>query len=105
MERWAFLDEMGAEETEVAMLGIDGRLVADRAVLEVEYQPCGDALAIRDLDEITIGESFSRRRAQHKKTMDQALRVANGDWIRQHWRRLEQGSAGYKNRERAPTTF
>jgi hypothetical protein len=104
-ERWAFLDEMAAEETEVAMLGIDGRFFVERAVLEVEHQPCGDPLAMRDLDEITIGESFSRRRAQHKKTMDQALRVANGDRIREHWHRLEQGSAGYKNRERAPTTF
>jgi hypothetical protein len=96
---------MGAGETEVAMLGIDGRLVADRAVLEVEYQPCGDALAMRDLDEITIGESFSRRRAQHKKTMDSNPPCSERRLDRQHWRRLEQGSAGYKSRERAPTTF
>src|SRR5258706_12578063 len=98
-EHWAFLDEMPAEETEVAMLGIDGRFFVERAVLEVEHQPCGDSLAMRDLGEITVGESFSRRRAQPKKTMNRALSVTNGDRIRHHWHRPQQASQGYQNRE------
>src|SRR5260221_2933814 len=97
-EHWAFLDEMPAEETEVAMLGIDGRFFVERAVLEVEHQPCGDSFAMRDLGEITGGESFSRRRAQHEKTMNQTLSVTNGDRIRQHWHRPEQGRPGAHNR-------
>src|SRR5258708_37172821 len=101
-EHWAFLDEMPAEETEVAMLGIDGRFFVERAVLEVEHQPCGDSFAVADLGGITVGESFSRRRAQHEKTMSEGLSEPNGDRIPKRWHRRQQRGAYDKNRDGAP---
>jgi hypothetical protein len=75
-------------------LSKDGSFVVNRTVFEMEYQSTGHAIAMCDLNEVTVGEKLSRLRAQRQKTMDQALGVANGDRGRQNRFRLEQYRAG-----------
>jgi len=60
----------------------------------MEYQSTCYAIAVRDLNEVAVGEKLPRLRAQCQKTMDQALGVANGDRGRQNRFPLEQYRAG-----------
>jgi hypothetical protein len=60
-------------------LSKDSSFVVNRTVLEMEYQSTGHAIAVRDLNQVTVGDKLPRLRAQCQKTMDQALGVANGD--------------------------
>jgi Low affinity iron permease len=57
-------------------------------------------IATGDLNQVTIGESVTGQRAQHEKTVDQALCVAHGHRCRRHRSGLEQRDAGYQNSER-----
>jgi hypothetical protein len=94
------------QEPEATTLGKDCGFVVDRAIPEVEHQSAGYPIATGDLNEITIGESVSRQRAQNKKTVDYTLGVANSNRLRGHPSWLKQCGAGYQNSERGgPDTF
>ena len=42
-ERWPFLYQVVSKKAEVPALGVDGGLIVDRAIFEVENQVIGDA--------------------------------------------------------------
>jgi hypothetical protein len=66
-----------AQESETSELRIDRSFVVQGTVFEVEYKVGGDAISMRHLDEVAVGQSFALQRPQHKKAMDQALSVAH----------------------------
>lgn len=69
-ERWALLHEVVADETEVVALGKDSGFVLQRAVLEMESQATGNAVAVGDLGEIAFREGRAVERAEQQKTMN-----------------------------------
>jgi hypothetical protein len=55
-----------------------------RAVLEVKHEPTRDSITPSELDQLTISEQAPLERAQGKKAVDKALRVAHYDGLRAH---------------------
>src|SRR5579863_1646996 len=106
-KRRTLLNEVVAKEPEGAILGENGGFVMNGAVLEVEHQLGGYAVATGDLNDITVSEGVTFQRAQHQETVDRSLRIANAyglrrgyGWLKQ--RGAGQGSCGQCREERCP---
>src|SRR5436309_14733175 len=105
LERGTTLNEVVAQQSEGTMLGKDGSFVVERAILEVEHESAGHPVTAGDLDEVTVGNSLAGHRAQHQKSVNQALGIPNGDWpIRRCASRRclnrKLGSPGYEDEDK-----
>ena len=78
-ERRPFLDQVIGQQQELLPLRVDGRLVADRAVLVVKDETARHAIAPDGLDQVAAAEQPSVRRRQREKTVRQAFEVADRD--------------------------
>jgi len=67
----------GSARVETSELRIDRSFVVQGTVFEVECKVDGDAISVRHLDEVAVGQSPALKRPEHKKAMNQALSVAH----------------------------
>src|SRR5262249_49718989 len=72
------LHEVVADQAESAILREHRRLVVERAVAELEDQPCRDAAGARKLNQVPVGENLALLRAQRQEPVDQPLGVTDG---------------------------
>ena len=70
LKRRTLLHEVVVQEAEGTALRKYGSLIADRTVAETEHEVVGDAIAMSDLDQVSIGEDIALQRAQHEKAVD-----------------------------------
>ena len=54
LEGWSLLYEVVAQQREMPTLGEDGGFIIQRAVLEVEHETAGDAIAPSVLNQIAV---------------------------------------------------
>jgi hypothetical protein len=89
----SLLNEMVVNQAEVSARRVDDRLVMQRAVLEVKHEPTRHSITPSELDQLTISEQAPLERAQGKKAVDKALRVAHHHGLRAHLFRWNEKSA------------
>ena len=70
LKRRTLLHEVVVQEAEVTALRKYGSLIADRTVPETEHEVVGNAIAVSDLDQVSVGEGVALQRAQHEKAVD-----------------------------------
>ena len=78
-ERWALLYQVVPQESKTSELRIDRSFVVQGTVFKVEYKAGGDAISMRHLDQVAVGQGFALQRPQHKKAMNQSFGVVHGD--------------------------
>jgi hypothetical protein len=81
---------MVTDKAKVAALGKNRGFLLSRTVIEAEYELTGDAIAMRDLHEVTFRDAGPVQRAQHEKAMDQPFLVTHLHWRRPHRDAAEQ---------------
>ena len=70
LKRRTLLHEVVVQEAEGTALRKYGSLIADRTVPETEHEVVGNAIAVSDLDQVSVGEGVALQRAQHEKAVD-----------------------------------
>ena len=77
-KRWPFLNQVVSKKAKVPALRIDGGLIMNRAIFEVEYQVIRDPVIGSHLDQVALRDGATIDGAQCQKAVDQAFDVAHG---------------------------
>src|SRR5580698_1724002 len=99
LKRRTLLNEVVTDQVKTAILRENGGFIMDGAVLEVEHQLGGHAIATGDLNDVALSESVALQRMQYQETMECSLRVAKSHRLRRRSGWLDKCGAGNQNRE------
>ena len=68
-------DQVIPQESKSSALRIDYGVVIYRSVFKVEGKSRGDMVRVSHLDEVAVSHGFTGQCPEHKKTVNQALRM------------------------------
>jgi hypothetical protein len=92
-KRRPFLHEAIADQPELAVLGVDRRLVVDRTILEVKDQLSGHAITATGLEQLAVGEDNAVERAEGEEAAHEALCVCHGHDVSRQGQAASQGDS------------